>query len=159
MFNKVVLSFCLLGLLLAAAPVVTQAQAEREISQFLGEAGVRSGLGARDIRLTAALIIGYSLSVLGIIFIVLMTYAGFLWMTAGGEEEKITKARKLIFNSIIALAIVLAAFGITVFVFRAFVRSTTNDPCYEPLGYQRVVTGETIQIQSVEGPMANIFCR
>lgn len=151
-----------IGLLLvvgvANPPSVRAQTAQEEIGQFLGEAGARSGLGDRDIRLSIALAIGYVLSVLGMIFVVLMLYAGFLWMTAGGEEAKIEKARKLIFNAIVGLVIILSSFAITVFIFRAFVRSTTDDPCYEPLGYQRLITGETLGIQAAQGPIANIFC-
>lgn len=53
------------------------------------------------------------LSFLGVIFLVLMIYAGYLWMTARGEEQSITKAQSIIKNSIIGLIIVLAAYIIT----------------------------------------------
>jgi len=57
-----------------------------------------------------------ALSLLGVIFLVLTVYAGFLWMTAGGNEEQITKAKTMIRNSIIGLAIVISAYAITYFV-------------------------------------------
>ena len=37
-------------------------------------------------------------------------------MTAGGSEEKVTKARQIIINSAIGLAIVMMAYAITWFV-------------------------------------------
>ncbi|MDO8425523.1 MAG: pilin, partial [bacterium] len=43
-------------------------------------------------------------------------YGGFLWMTANGAEEKITKAKKILINGAIGLLIVLSAFSIAQFV-------------------------------------------
>ena len=45
-----------------------------------------------------------------------MLYAGFLWMTSSGDETKVTKAKGLMVNAVIGLAIVLAAYAITYFV-------------------------------------------
>jgi len=60
--------------------------------------------------------IGVVLSFLGIIFFVQTIYAGFLWMTAGGNEEQITNAKKKFINGTIGVGIVLAAYIITYFV-------------------------------------------
>lgn len=57
-------------------------------------------------------------SVLGIIFVSLMVYAGYNWMTAAGEEEKVTKAKDTIRRAIIGLIITLSAYAITYFVFK-----------------------------------------
>lgn len=57
------------------------------------------------------------LSILAILFIILMIVSGFKWMTAGGNEEQVTKAKKNIVNAIVGLFIVLAAYGITWFIF------------------------------------------
>lgn len=56
------------------------------------------------------------LSFLGVIFLILMLYAGFRWMTAAGEEEQITKAKDTIRAALIGLIIVLAAYALSVFV-------------------------------------------
>ncbi len=61
-------------------------------------------------------IIGLVLSFIGVIFLVLMIYAGISWMTAAGNQEKVTKAKDLIINAIIGLIIVLAAYAITSFI-------------------------------------------
>lgn len=57
------------------------------------------------------------LSVIGVLFLVLTIYAGVLWMTASGNEEKVSKAKKIISSSLIGLVIVVAAYGITALVF------------------------------------------
>ncbi|MFA6534216.1 MAG: hypothetical protein WCT37_03520 [Patescibacteria group bacterium] len=54
-------------------------------------------------------IIGYLLSFLGIIFLLVIIFAGFRWMTAGGNEEQVTEAKSLLKNGIIGMAIILAA--------------------------------------------------
>ena len=61
-------------------------------------------------------IIQTALGLLGVILLILSIYAGFLWMTAGGNEETVTKARTLLRNGIIGLFITLAAHSIAYFV-------------------------------------------
>ncbi len=56
------------------------------------------------------------LSLLGVIFLVLMVYGGYLWMTAAGNEEKVTKAKNLMTAAIIGLIIVVGSYAISVFV-------------------------------------------
>ena len=57
------------------------------------------------------------LGLLGIIFLVLIIYSGFNWMTAGGDEEKVTLAKNTLTRAIIGLVIIIAAYSITYFVF------------------------------------------
>jgi len=66
---------------------------------------------------TVATIIKAFLGLLGIIFIIMMLLAGYNWMTAGGEEEKVTKAKETIRRAIIGLVIIAAAYSITYFIF------------------------------------------
>ena len=61
-------------------------------------------------------IIGTLLSFLGVIFMVLVIYAGVLWMTARGAEAQVDKAKDILVNAIIGLILVLAAYAITAFV-------------------------------------------
>lgn len=68
------------------------------------------------IQTAAGQIIGIVLSFVGVIFLVLMIYAGISWMTAAGNEQQVSKAKDLLINSIIGLVIIFAAYAITVFV-------------------------------------------
>lgn len=61
-------------------------------------------------------IIGVVLSFVGAIFLILMIYAGILWMTAAGNDQQITKAKGLMINAIIGMIIVFAAYAITTFL-------------------------------------------
>lgn len=67
-------------------------------------------------------ILGVVLASLGIIFLVEIVVAGIQWMTARGNEEKITKSKDTLIHSIIGLLIVLAAYAI---VNRVFQLATT----------------------------------
>ena len=63
----------------------------------------------------AATIVNALLGTLGTILVMLIIYAGFIWMTAAGDEQKISKAKKLLGSAIEGLAIVLAAYAIASF--------------------------------------------
>ncbi|MDI3496162.1 MAG: Type secretion system pilin [Patescibacteria group bacterium] len=64
----------------------------------------------------AGQIIGTVLSFVGVLFLVLMIYAGILWMTAQGNETQVAKAKNLLMNGIIGLIIVFSAYAITSFI-------------------------------------------
>jgi len=75
-----------------------------------------TGLSAQDPRVAVAKIIRIIIGFLGVIALGLIIYAGFIWMTAKGEEEKIQQAKKIMISAVIGLAIILASFGITSFI-------------------------------------------
>jgi uncharacterized membrane protein YwzB len=66
-------------------------------------------------------IIAVLLSVLGIVFVVLVVYAGFLYLTAAGDDSKVKKAKELLTQSVIGLIIIIAAYAIASFVIDALV--------------------------------------
>lgn len=56
------------------------------------------------------------LGLMGVIFLILAIYGGFKWMTAGGNEESVEKAKKTLINAIIGLVVVLASYALTRFI-------------------------------------------
>lgn len=56
------------------------------------------------------------LNFLGIIFIILMILAGYSWMTAGGNEEKVKKAVNTIKQALIGLIVAISAWTLWNFV-------------------------------------------
>ena len=56
------------------------------------------------------------LSFLGVIFLVLMVYGGYNWMTARGNEEQVKKAQEAITAAVIGLVIVILAYAISYLV-------------------------------------------
>ena len=81
-------------------------------------------LGGEDIRIIAAKIIRIALSLLGIIAVGIIMYAGFTWMTSGGNEDKIATAKKTLINAVIGLTIIMASFAIVQFVISALSDAT-----------------------------------
>lgn len=76
-----------------------------------------AGYGSpQDPRTTAAVVIRAVLGIIGIVFTVLMIYAGVLWMTAAGNEDQVTKAKQTISRSAIGLLIILLSYALTIFV-------------------------------------------
>lgn len=69
-------------------------------------------------------IIKSALSFLGVIFLILMIYGGFLWMTASGKEEQVSKAKSIITAAIIGLIIVISAYAISYFVIKKLTSQT-----------------------------------
>jgi hypothetical protein len=74
------------------------------------------GLGADDPRIIIAKIIRVVLGFLGIIAVALIMYAGWLYMSSGGEEAKVEQAKTVLKNALIGLIIILSAFGIVSFI-------------------------------------------
>lgn len=87
--------------------------------------GANIGLGEKDPRNTIGDIIKIIISFLGIVAVVIILIGGFRWMTAGGNEEKVSAGRKWIIAGIIGLVIILAAWGIARFVLEQLMNATS----------------------------------
>jgi hypothetical protein len=60
------------------------------------------------------------LSLLGVVFIAYIVFAGWLWMTAAGNEQKVEKAKGILYQAIIGLIIIIGAYAISYFVIKTF---------------------------------------
>lgn len=70
----------------------------------------------RDPRFVIVRIITIALGFVGVIFFALTIFAGFKYMTAGGNQDQTRESLKTIRNSVIGLLIVFSAWIITRFV-------------------------------------------
>jgi hypothetical protein len=129
--------FCVILTVLALFIFVLPAKAgpfdfsDDSTGPYLGlEYGQATGLGSSDIRFTTANIIGVALGLLGTICVVLMLYAGFKWMMAGGNEENVKEAQNIIKYAVIGLIIILSAYAITKFVMLNLFKATTGMDYY-----------------------------
>ncbi|MBI4779656.1 hypothetical protein HY797_04385 [Candidatus Falkowbacteria bacterium] len=61
-------------------------------------------------------VINAVLSIVGVLLLVYILLAGYNWMTAQGEEEKVNKAKDTLKQAIIGVIIIVAAYAISVFV-------------------------------------------
>lgn len=117
--------FVIVALMLVSAnfvfPATTFAQYDTLKNSFKQLGAARKGAGYNDDtpldpRLMVAQIIKVALAFIATIIFVLIIYAGYQWMTAQGNDEKIAKAKSTISNSVIGLIIVLSAYAITIAV-------------------------------------------
>ena len=101
----------------------------------LEEAGIISGLVSTSVSQqktipgAVGLILGQATIYLGVIFFLLVVYAGFLWMTASGAEAKVEKAKGILIAAVTGLVIVLAAYAIVNFVFGNLLSVTSAKGC------------------------------
>jgi len=102
---------------LVIVPIMGMASGDLGDFGLTGENGADSiGLGNADVKEIVNNIIVVILGFLGLIAVVLILIGGFMWMTAGGNEERVKKGRQFIINGVIGLVIILAAYAIAKFV-------------------------------------------
>lgn len=109
---------------------VSAASISNEIGTQLGAAAGSKGAGfsaPQDPRAIAAQVIKTILTLLGTIFFVLTIYAGFLWMTAAGNDDQVGKAKSLLTQAVIGLIIILLSYSITYFVAKLALGQGTPD--------------------------------
>ena len=75
-------------------------------------------VAASDLRLAIIRIVQWFLGFLGLAAVIIMMYAGFLWMTARGNADQIKRAKKVLINALIGLIIILMAWAIVFFIVR-----------------------------------------
>ncbi len=108
---------------LSFAPVSVLAQGNLgDASARLGNVGRRVGVSQQDLPTLAGNVISTALTLVGLIFLILMVYAGYLWMTARGDEGQVEKALAIVKTCIIGLIVVMSAYAITFFVLSRFGR-------------------------------------
>ena len=105
------------NLCLAASPLVDPTLPVAQAMKTGQTAGFN--VGQKGFGYIIDLVIKGFLGLLGLIFIILVIIAGYNWMTAGGDEAKVTKAKSTIQRATIGLIIIIASYAITAFVFKA----------------------------------------
>jgi len=95
-----------------------------QVDVFGTNALQNTNLGTRTIYDTIAGIVNVLLGFLGIVAVGIIIYGGFMWMTSQGNADKIDKAKKILVNGLIGLAIVVSAFAISRFVLERFYNET-----------------------------------
>src|SRR3989344_9114848 len=83
---------------------------------------------SQDLKVTIANIVRIVVGFIGIIFLLLVLYGGFVWMTSQGEPDKINRAKKIIFSATIGLLITLSAYSIAGFIVTSLQQATGGGP-------------------------------
>lgn len=82
-------------------------------------------LGSADLKQTVLNIITFVLGLLGLIAVIMILYGGFIWLTAGGNEDKVDTAKKIISSAAVGLVVILISWAIVNFVVKSTVNVTT----------------------------------
>ena len=129
LIKNIVVFIIFLILVIPVILVGIQAQAAPDIGMNYvdGDNGLGLANQNSDPREMAVNIVKYLMTFLGIIAVVIILLGGFKWMTAGGNEDKVDEAKKLIIAGLIGLVIILAAFIIVQFVMRVSNQALNGD--------------------------------
>lgn len=122
MNKKLIAGFFCLTILTLLVPVVVSAQNDIFGVNVVSDANL--ALTNSDPRETAVNIINTALGFLGLIAVVIVLYGGFMWMTAAGNEERISKAKQILTAGIIGLVIIAMAWAIASYVVGAIMTAT-----------------------------------
>lgn len=113
--------------MLAMVPPAMAEECPFDANDPLGLNCVKQGTGGtltdNDPRLIAARVINVILGVLGTIATILIFYAGFLWMTAAGNDEQVGKAKSIMSAAVIGLVIILASYSISTFAVNSITKA------------------------------------
>lgn len=94
-----------------------------KLEEVAGQANIQS-----DIELPQLIgnLVKVFIGALGLIFLLLTVYAGYLYLTAQGDEEKVTHAKDTLKRGVIGMVIITAAYVIAAFVIGAITRTTAG---------------------------------
>jgi len=67
------------------------------------------------------LVVRLFINFLGVTFIILMVFAGYGWMTAGGNEEKVKKSRTMIVQALVGLLVAVVSWTLWNFIFEKII--------------------------------------
>lgn len=98
--------------LVFAVPMVALAATDPSLTSV----GAGGGFAETDLMSIIGRIINVFLGLLGVICLVLFIYAGAIWMTAGGDDKKVEKAKNILINAVIGLVITLSAYALSTFI-------------------------------------------
>lgn len=109
-----------------AAPV--QAQPTDPFGFDPVETNINISNSNEDARIIIVRLINFALSFLGLVAVILILWGGFKWMTAGGNDEQVGEAKKIIIAAVIGLAIIMSAYAITQFFVTALKGAVSGQP-------------------------------
>lgn len=87
-----------------------------QIDAFKEQAAAQTTSGRDFLQTKVGSIVSLVLSFIGVLFFILIIYAGLMWMLAQGNQQKVEQAKDLIINAVIGLVIIFSAYAITSFI-------------------------------------------
>jgi len=83
---------------------------------------------ANAIANSVGVIINYLFGLLGLVFLTVVLVGGYVWLTAGGNEENIGKAKKWIVNGINGMIVIFLAYALVYVILFALDKAVKNQP-------------------------------
>lgn len=116
-YKIIILYICFLVFLGFSTDCIYAQTAKELFNKGIAETAIGTGHNEIQENPTLPSLVGRILQVLlsfvGVIFLLLMIYGGYIWMMARGNAQDIEKAQKIIKMAIIGILIVASAYGIT----------------------------------------------
>ncbi len=109
---------------LGSSAVLAVAFTQRAFAQtggafFSGASEAPAATAQGDLPSNVVRVINFFLGILGLVAVAFLIYAGVLMVTAGGNDEQVGKARKIITYAVVGIVIILLAYTIVQFVTNA----------------------------------------
>ena len=101
---------------ISGAIILASLFVNQTFAQFGTDAEGISGTAKGSLGTNITTLINYFLGLLGLIAVGFLIYAGVLMVTAGGKEEQVTKAKKIIMYAVGGIVIILLSYTIVSFV-------------------------------------------
>jgi len=115
--RQILVFVCLIFLGFLICPVLAAEDSPNETLKSLEDVAGQAGLKTETrLPVLVGKIAEKALQLIGLIMVVLLISGGFMWMTSGGSEEKVKKAKDLMGAAVIGLVIIILAYAIAHFV-------------------------------------------
>jgi len=96
----------------------TPAAAATPASPSGGRYGLRNPLGTVSIPVILGRFVSAAIGLVGALFLVMLIYGGFVWMTAGGDSKKVASARKTLVNAVLGILVVALSYTFVTVIFQ-----------------------------------------
>jgi hypothetical protein len=115
MKSKEIFCLVLIGIITLFNPLIINAQTSCN--------GLCDPLGLekekRPIAVLAGRIINAILGIVGSLALIMFIYGGLVWMTAGGNEQRVKKGRDILSWAVLGLVVIFASYAILKLIFQA----------------------------------------
>ncbi len=81
-----------------------------------GRYGLNDPLGGVGIPALIGGLIRYALGIVGALFLLFFMYAGFLWMSAGGDAKRVQKSKDAIVHAVLGIVVVMLSYALVSFI-------------------------------------------
>jgi ABC-type Fe3+-siderophore transport system permease subunit len=126
--QKIIMSMMMVVMLLGSVSMMVTQPASAAGALTATDFGIdqpkATGLPDKDVREVIAYIIRVILGLLGTICVVTILYAGFLYMTSGGNAEKQGQAVGWIKGAVIGLALILLSYALSKYIITQLISAT-----------------------------------